>query len=212
MTSLARLDQQHGPYDAIVVAAGAASGAIAEAADLLPLTLAHGFTLEMVPSDAGTSVSRADACNGAVAQSLSTPSGPAARNGDSGVSSAERPGAGYPPGAPSLLGHTYLAAHGSNSIVVGATKSFGLTPSQALMECRPDKVTAATSHGVLPPLASQELHIKESPWRSTTLASQELHIKAIHDLSSLSFDCKLSTCRTPRRLWTRMGRWLRSRR
>jgi hypothetical protein len=43
----------------------------------------------------------------------------------------------YPPGAPSILGQPYLAAWGSEKVVVGATKAFGWTADQALGMCSP---------------------------------------------------------------------------
>ena len=43
---------------------------------------------------------------------------------------------GYPLRAPSILGPTYIAAHGDSRLVVGATKKSGLTSEQALEHLR----------------------------------------------------------------------------
>lgn len=48
--SLAELDAAEGPYDAIIVAAGATVDTIAESAGRLPLDLCQGYSLEMQPA------------------------------------------------------------------------------------------------------------------------------------------------------------------
>ena len=45
--------------------------------------------------------------------------------------------AGYPSSGPSLTGSTYLAAHGSEQVVVGATRQFDVSVQDALSLCDP---------------------------------------------------------------------------
>lgn len=54
-----------------------------------------------------------------------------------------------PKGAPSILGSPYLTSHGSHSIIVGATKSFGWGAEDALAMCQPPMhiVMRAGQHG-----------------------------------------------------------------
>jgi hypothetical protein len=97
--------------DGVVVAAGAALGSIAETAGVLPLDMCHGYTLEMELKQEG-------------------------QQGQHGAMPDQASGSTYPASAPSLLGSTYIAAHGSRSLVVGATKRYGVSPSEALEACR----------------------------------------------------------------------------
>lgn len=145
VTSLHQLQAAEGPFDAIVVAAGAAVGSIAELQGLLPMDLCHGYSLDMRP--AGWQHS-----GGAGETSTGASSGPASSSGGSGIS-------GYPAGAPSLLGSPYIAAHGSSSAVVGATKRHGLTPAEAFDQLsRPivhNTAEAAAAAAELVPPAAQ---------------------------------------------------------
>jgi len=49
----------------------------------------------------------------------------------------------YPLGAPSLLGSPYIAAHGTNRVVVGATQRHRATVAEALAACGPVGSTVA---------------------------------------------------------------------
>eukprot|EP00887_Chlorella_sp_A99_P005223 scaffold1.g5223.t1 len=150
--SLAQLQREQGPYVAVVVAAGAAVGTIAEAGGLLPLELCQGYTLHMQPPG--------DSTDSSSSNSSSSSSGSSSVNGTIGTGGAggsSAPG-GYPPGAPSLLGSPYISAHGSRSLVVGATKRYGLTPAEALAQCAQPAVgapaeRAAAEAALLPPAA-----------------------------------------------------------
>eukprot|EP00891_Asterochloris_glomerata_P002033 jgi/Astpho2/2033/Aster-x0499 len=189
VTSLAALEAHHGPFDAVIVAAGAAAATIAEIeAAALPLELVQGYLIDMAMPPAGAAALQDSAFAGggpAAATSLSDdsqqgaeagpqidsdlPAAPVAgctaeadgaqvvppdqgailesdRHGPdgrdaSGAATEGRleagvPAEAWPEGAPSLLGPTYLAARGCREVVVGATKRYGLTPQQALQECR----------------------------------------------------------------------------
>lgn len=137
--SLARLQAAAGPFDAVVVAAGAAIGSIDELRGVLPLELCHGYSLDMRPGGSG-SWARSD-------------------EGGSNEGGSEHRGTSYPAGAPSLLGSPYLAAHGGDSLVVGATKRYGLSAAEAFEQCsRPlegDPAAAAAAAGALLPAAAQ---------------------------------------------------------
>lgn len=150
--SLARLDAEEGPFDAIVVAAGAAVDSIAELAGRLPLDLCHGYSLDMRPPASGSTGS-----SDASGSSASCSGGAGSSRVASGSSGSS--GQGYPPGAPSLLGSPYIAAHGSVSLVVGATKRYGLTPGDAFAQLSHplvrDAGEAAEAAAALLPLAAQ---------------------------------------------------------
>ena len=63
---------------------------------------------------------------------------PKASSGDdSGDPDSSSSDSKFPPGSPSLLGQPYMAAWGSDKVVVGATKAFGWTAAQALEMCNP---------------------------------------------------------------------------
>jgi hypothetical protein len=102
--------------DAVVVAAGAAVGSLAELEGQLPLKLCQGYTLDMVPP---TSTAAATAPAAAAA---------AAAAGGEGVPTV------YPASAPSLLGSPYVASQGGQVLVVGATKQYDYTTQQAVAE------------------------------------------------------------------------------
>jgi glycine/D-amino acid oxidase-like deaminating enzyme len=140
--SLQELQAEEGPFDAIVVAAGAAAGSIAELQGVLPLELCHGHSLDMQPSSH-------DSSSGG-----SHGSGSGEPGSSGGVA-----GGGYPEGGPSLLGSPYIAAHGSGSLVVGATKRYGVTPEEALQQCGAAVVVdageaAAAADALLPAAAA----------------------------------------------------------
>ncbi len=141
VTSLRQLHAAEGPFDAVVVAAGAAVGSIAELQGLLPMELCHGYSLDMRPAGSFYSGDERSSSAGS--------------NSSSGAGS----GGGYPAGAPSLLGSPYIAAHGSGSAVVGATKRHGLTPAEAFDQLsRPivrDAAEAAAAAAELLPPARQ---------------------------------------------------------
>jgi len=92
--SLTQLESQNGPFDGIVVAAGAAVDSINETAGVLPLDLCQGYTLDMKLENEEN-----DKVGKTLEKSLS-----------------------YPAGAPSLLGSPYISPQGTNSLVVGATQ------------------------------------------------------------------------------------------
>ncbi|KAK9814738.1 hypothetical protein WJX72_010698 [[Myrmecia] bisecta] len=56
VTSLALLEQQQGPFDAVIVAAGAAVATIPEIGDRVPLELCQGYTLDLAWPDPAPSV------------------------------------------------------------------------------------------------------------------------------------------------------------
>ena len=149
--SLQQLHGTGGPFDAVVVAAGAAVDSIAELQGRLPLDLCHGYSLDMRPPGWGGSGSSGGG-----------------QSGDSGCSSGSGSGSSFPAGAPSLLGSPYIAAHGSSSAVVGATKRFGLTPAEAFAQLsRPvvhDVAEAEAAADALLPAASS-LWPPISGWR-----------------------------------------------
>lgn len=154
VTSLRQLQAAEGPFDAVVVAAGAAVGSIAELQGLLPLDLCHGFSLDMRPAGWRDGESSSTSSGGLGSTAAGSP-GSSSSSGGGGSSSA----GGYPVGAPSLLGSPYIAAHGSSSAVVGATKRHGLTPAEAFEQLsRPivhsAEEAAAAAAELLPP-ASQ---------------------------------------------------------
>jgi glycine/D-amino acid oxidase-like deaminating enzyme len=117
--SLAALELERGPYDAVIVAAGAAIGAIKETKDLLDLELCRGISLEMISSQSQAPRTAHSSKAAAVAH---------AEVAQEGVGR-------YPPFASSLLGSTYIAAHGSDNLVVGATKEYGIAPEEAYECC-----------------------------------------------------------------------------
>lgn len=146
--SLAALEEQAGPYDGMVLAAGAAVETVAEATGLLPLELCQGHTLHMRPGSSNSD---------------------GRQQHDAACSSNF-----WPASAPSLLGSPYIAAHGRDSLVVGATKAYGLTPDQAYAQCAAPVVTdlteaATATEALLPPAAA--LWPPLSSWRVTVVVS-----------------------------------------
>lgn len=136
--SLRQLQAAEGPFDAVVVAAGAAVGSIEELRGRLPLDLCLGHSLDVSPgSSSGAGAS-------------STGRGESAGGSGSGS---------YPAGAPSLLGSPYIAAHGEVSLVVGATKRYGLSWQEAYRQLSTpvvqDAVEAEAAAATLLPGASQ---------------------------------------------------------
>ncbi|KAL4437088.1 hypothetical protein ABPG75_004227 [Micractinium tetrahymenae] len=150
VTSLRQLQAAAGPFDAVVVAAGAAVGSIEELQGRLPLDLCQGYSLDMSPAGSsrgrfasggagGTSAStsgsssdsgRTSGSSGSAGQGDPAGSGSGSGGGSSDLTSSSD-GGGYPAGAPSLLGSPYIAAHGSDSLVMGATKRYGLSWQEA---------------------------------------------------------------------------------
>jgi len=53
VTSLADLERQHGPWAAVVVAAGAAAAALPEVGDIFPVDIKEGYTLQLAPPAGG---------------------------------------------------------------------------------------------------------------------------------------------------------------
>jgi glycine/D-amino acid oxidase-like deaminating enzyme len=131
---LASLGEVHGhgagPFDAVVVAAGAAIGSLAELEGRLPLDLCQGYTLDLTPPGSGSSGSGGTSNGG--------DSGSASSSGSTSSSGAAVPA--YPPAAPSLLGQPYLASQGGRVLVVGATQRHGLSSSEALAACGAGRV------------------------------------------------------------------------
>ncbi|GIM09231.1 hypothetical protein Vretimale_13112 [Volvox reticuliferus] len=127
-----------GQYDAIVVAAGAAAATIDEVKKAqLPLQLCQGLTLVMRPP---LPPSPTTPSGSAPAPEPAKPSFPGQPSlGPSKSRQPEPPplpeGWGYPADSPSLLGQPYMAAQGPMQLVVGATKSYGWTPEDALAAC-----------------------------------------------------------------------------
>jgi hypothetical protein len=109
VASLAELERSRGRHDAVVLAAGAAVGSVAEVGPAsLGLDLCQGHSLEL----AAAAEEEEEAGEG----------------GGGG-------GGGYPRGAPSVLGPAYLASQGGEVLVVGATQRHGLSAAQAAAEC-----------------------------------------------------------------------------
>ncbi|GAB4818006.1 hypothetical protein N2152v2_005052 [Parachlorella kessleri] len=158
VASLGELEKEWGPYDAVVVAAGAAVGRIAELEGMLPVQLCQGYTLAMQPpatshaepgrrqqqrgQEQGEGVGHVSAAHAQSPQHAEqAPQQPQHRH-----QAPQQPSSGlgpppplrpssYPVSAPSLLGPTYISAHGPNSLVVGATKRYGLSAEDAFAEC-----------------------------------------------------------------------------
>lgn len=147
-----------GPYDAVVVAAGAAVDTIQELQGVLPIQICQVMyvlfqCVQCAPLHCTFSVvlhtAKAQILHGAsiVLNSILTTCRctltESPHNGYpaciQGYTLTMRPGSckPYPHDAPSILGQTYIAAHGPHSLVVGATKSYGWSPQQALAMCHP---------------------------------------------------------------------------
>ncbi|KAL0055085.1 hypothetical protein WJX82_006839 [Trebouxia sp. C0006] len=106
--SLTQLEEQHGPYDAVVVAAGAAAATLPEVGGVLPLRLCQGYGLELTPN-------------------LTPKIGP---------SVTEKPSVISVTTSHHQNPNTHAnSQHGGQQISVGATKQFGVTPEEALQEC-----------------------------------------------------------------------------
>ena len=166
VTSLLQLQAAEGPFDAVVVAAGAAVGSIAELQGLLPMDLCHGYSLDMRPAGSGRAATpgreSSSGGGGGSCDAALDPGSMGSTSSGGGVGSGSGAGSsssGYPAGAPSLLGSPYIAAHGSGSAVVGATKRHGLTPAEAFDQLsRPvvqDAAEAAAAAAELLPAARQ---------------------------------------------------------
>jgi hypothetical protein len=132
--------QHAGGVDAVIVAAGAAVGTLAEIGEQLPLKLCQGYTLDMVPpplaaapataaAAASGSTCTANAVAPPVASTMQQQGG-----GGGGAAPAAATAAYYPPTAPSVLGTPYMASQGGAMLAVGATKQYDLTPQQAFAE------------------------------------------------------------------------------
>lgn len=138
------------PVTAIVVAAGAAVGSLAEVGQQLPLTLCQGYTLDMTPlpppGAAAAARDTADACchAGSDASQGCQDHGMSASNnsvgflGGTAAHKAQKPESrtptAFPADAPSLLGSPYLASQGGQQLVVGATKQYNISTQQAVAE------------------------------------------------------------------------------
>lgn len=85
----------------------------------LGLELCQGYSLELTPRAESSGQSKAG-------------SAPELRSHDRHASEA---GHAYPDGAPSLLGSTYIANQGGQSIIVGATKRYGVEAQEAMEAC-----------------------------------------------------------------------------
>ncbi len=127
--SVAALQQQHGPFDAVVVAAGAAVGSINEVGEQLPLDLCQGYTLDLEPPAAreegafeSTRGSSMLACPPAQLQ-----------NEHAQLTGSSLPA--FPTTSPSILGTPYLASQGGECLVVGATQDHNWSTQRALAEC-----------------------------------------------------------------------------
>ena len=110
----------------------------------------------MQPGGGGSSSSRSSGSGSSDGSSSSgSSSGSTSGDGSRGGVVA----AGYPSGAPSLLGSPYIAAHGSSSLVVGATQRHGLAPEEAFAQLSApvvsDAAEAAAAEAVLLPAACQ---------------------------------------------------------
>ncbi|KAL0035211.1 hypothetical protein WJX79_006153 [Trebouxia sp. C0005] len=153
--ALTQLEEQHGPYDAVVVAAGAAAATLPEVGGILPLRLCQGYGLELTPklnprdgppvtekrSLMSVTTSQHQSPN-IHANSQHVASDQQAVGSDRTVDESNDTMAdtadhadSFPTGAPSLVGATYMGVQGGQQISVGATKQFGITPEQALQEC-----------------------------------------------------------------------------
>lgn len=119
--------------DAIVVAAGAAVGSLAEIGEHLPIKLCQGYTLDMVPPPAaGTTM---PAAQDAAAAAAETAAAAAAAGADASVGPPTAAGGVlYPAAGPSILGTPYLASQGGQVLVIGATKQYNCSTEQAVAE------------------------------------------------------------------------------
>ncbi|KAL3149187.1 hypothetical protein ABBQ32_002016 [Trebouxia sp. C0010 RCD-2024] len=185
--SLAELEQQHGPYDAIVVAAGAAAGMLPEVGDALPVRLSQGYGLELVPPrpDPDLNQPQADsAAPGHLSAASQHPelSQPSLTSADTPRHPWNSPIVDYtaalhstqfPEGAPSLVGSTYIGVQGGQQISVGAIKQFGFSAEQALQECGrqvTDAGEVAQAEALLRPRA-EGLWDPASSWRVARVRS-----------------------------------------
>jgi glycine/D-amino acid oxidase-like deaminating enzyme len=97
--SLTELESQDGPFDGIVVAAGAAVNSIIETAGVLELDLCQGYTLDIELPLPLAEQQQEEKKEGKTNSSLA-----------------------YPAGAPGLLGSPYISPQGTHKLVVGATQ------------------------------------------------------------------------------------------
>ncbi|KAI3433842.1 hypothetical protein D9Q98_003645 [Chlorella vulgaris] len=207
--SLRELTDAEGHFDAVVVAAGAAVESIAELRGLLPLDLCHGHSLEMRSGGSGSSSSSSSSDNIGSSSSSSDNIGSSSSDNTSsssssdGSSSSSRSGDsaagglnGYPAGAPSLLGSPYIAAHGSHSVVVGATKRYGLTAAEAYRQCSSPLVTdaaeaQAAAEALLP--AARVLWPPLAGWQVASVRAGVRAIPARGAAGSIPYAGKLPT-------------------
>jgi glycine/D-amino acid oxidase-like deaminating enzyme len=206
--SLRELTDAEGQFDAVVVAAGAAVESIAELRGLLPLDLCHGHSLEMRPGGTSSSSSSSDdiGSRGSSSDNIGSSSSSdnsSSSNSSDGSSNSSRSGdsaagglKGYPAGAPSLLGSPYIAAHGSHSAVVGATKRYGLTAAEAYRQCSSPLVTdaaeaEAAAEALLP--AARVLWPPLAGWQVASVRAGVRAIPARGAAGSIPYAGKLPT-------------------
>jgi glycine/D-amino acid oxidase-like deaminating enzyme len=126
--SLTELESQDGPFDGIVVSAGAAVDSIVETAGVLSLDLCQGYTLDMElrQQEENEEKNEEESRNKII-------------NNFSNIS--------YPAGAPGLLGSPYISPQGTHKAVVGATQRH---------ECSLEEVMAALGPGSIQKKKSDE--------------------------------------------------------
>ncbi|KAK9842126.1 hypothetical protein WJX84_004137 [Apatococcus fuscideae] len=167
--SLEWLQQEHGPFNAVLCAAGAAAGMLPEIGKALPVDLCQGYILDL---ELPCTHAQAEHQGGGGGSSSSKVDADSSR-----LSSARQQN------PPSLLGGTYLAMQGPGSLAAGATKRSGLTSAQALAACsspsnssthqdRPDVAALRTSANARMPeleswrLASVRSGVRAMPGRT----------------------------------------------
>lgn len=137
ISSLTDFEREHGRFDAIIVAAGAALDTIEEARGLLPLDLCQGYSLHMT-SNGGESPAEHRRHNKSTLGNTQ----------EENRMTCAQPVTRYPDAAPSLLGNPYLAMHGNTQAIVGATQQHDVSIDVAasLLDPANNKTTPSSSY------------------------------------------------------------------
>ena len=144
--SLAELDAQDGPFDGIVVAAGAAVDSIVETAGVLKLDLCQGYTLDMeLPEEESKEkglepsfLSQTDASH--TSGSNFDNSSLLRKTEETTYKSPKidkMHSVEYPEGAPGLLGSPYISPQGTHRAIVGATQRHDCSLNDAVTALGP---------------------------------------------------------------------------
>ena len=133
VSSLAQLEHEEGPFDGIVIAAGAAVDSIAESKGHLPLDLCQGYTLDLQTTKSTSSSTKAAASQAPIDNHHPKTPPSTSRNDQLQEITESAPLArGYPHRAPGLLGSPYIAPHGADTLVIGATQRHNASLDEAL--------------------------------------------------------------------------------